>query len=132
MADKKPILCLDLDGVLHSYTSGWQGADVIPDPSVDGFAEFMLQAIEHFHVAIHSSRSAQDGGVAAMRQWLWRALLDHTELTPEEATRWLASGSASRSSAFLALDDRALTFTGQWPSIAQLQAFKPWWQKEGG
>ena len=83
-------------------------------------------------MAIHSSRSAQDGGVAAMRQWLWRALLDHTELTPEEATRWLASGSASRSSAFLALDDRALTFTGQWPSIAQLQAFKPWWQKEGG
>ena len=55
-------------------------------------------------MAIHSSRSAQDGGVAAMRQWLWRALLDHTELTPEEATM----------------------------SIEQLQAFKPWWQKEGG
>jgi hypothetical protein len=52
---------------------------------VDGFAEFLLQAIEHFHVGVHSSRSAQDGGVAAMRQWLWRALLDHTELTPEEA-----------------------------------------------
>ena len=28
----KPILCLDFDGVVHSYTSGWKGADVIPDP----------------------------------------------------------------------------------------------------
>jgi hypothetical protein len=26
----KPILCLDFDGVLHSYSSGWKGADVIP------------------------------------------------------------------------------------------------------
>src|SRR6516165_11904546 len=29
LADKKPILCLDFDGVLHSYTSGWQRAEVI-------------------------------------------------------------------------------------------------------
>lgn len=28
----KPILCLDFDGVIHSYASGWKGADVIPDP----------------------------------------------------------------------------------------------------
>jgi hypothetical protein len=70
-----------------------------------------------------------------MRQWLWRALLDHTELTPEEATMMVGQRPGFpryKPSAFLTLDDRALTFTGQWPSIAQLQAFKPWWQKEGG
>jgi hypothetical protein len=29
----KPILCLDFDGTIHSYISGWQGADVIPESS---------------------------------------------------------------------------------------------------
>lgn len=33
---RKPILCLDFDGVIHSYSSGWKGADVIPDPPVAG------------------------------------------------------------------------------------------------
>ena len=28
--------------------------------------------------------------------------------------------------AFVGIDDRVLTFTGEWPTIADLRAFKPW------
>lgn len=66
----KPILCLDFDGVLHSYTSGWQGADVIPDPPVPGAIEFLAEASKHFRIAIFSSRSHQEGGISAMQLWL--------------------------------------------------------------
>lgn len=31
-AVRKPILAVDFDGTLHSYTSGWKGADVVADP----------------------------------------------------------------------------------------------------
>jgi len=41
---KKPILVLDFDGVLHSYTSGWQGATVIADPPTRGMVEFLRAA----------------------------------------------------------------------------------------
>src|ERR1700743_3429981 len=55
----KPILCLDFDGVIHSYASGWKGADVIPDPPVAGAIEFIREALKHFRVAIFSSRTNQ-------------------------------------------------------------------------
>ena len=31
--------------------------------------------------------------------------------------------------AFLTIDDRAWQFTGKWPSIADIRAFKPWYAK---
>ena len=66
----KPLLCLDFDGVIHSYTSGWKGADVVSDPPVDGALKFIDCAREYFIVAIFSSRSAQVGGKHAMADWL--------------------------------------------------------------
>ena len=52
----KPILCLDFDGVIHSYANGWKGAHVIPDPPVPGAISFLLNALDPFNVAIFSSR----------------------------------------------------------------------------
>ena len=58
----KPILCLDFDGVCHSYVSGWKGADIISDPPVEGLFEFLREAGKHFSIHIYSSRSHQEGG----------------------------------------------------------------------
>lgn len=30
------VISFDFDGVIHSYTSGWKGADIIPDVPVKG------------------------------------------------------------------------------------------------
>ena len=35
----KSVICVDVDGVIHSYTSGWQGATVLADPPVPGAIE---------------------------------------------------------------------------------------------
>ena len=32
----KKTVVFDFDGVIHSYKSGWQGENIIPDPPVNG------------------------------------------------------------------------------------------------
>ena len=124
---KKPILCLDFDGVIHRYGKGWQNG-VIYDDVVPGFFEWAEQAAEHFHLVIYSSRSKDDRGVLAMSGWL-----------AEQRKKWRAAGGKpetinplefefahEKPPAFLTIDDRAVQFDGQWPDVASLRAFKPW------
>ena len=118
----KPILCLDFDGVIHSYTSGWKGADVIPDPPVPGALQFIVEALKHFRVAIYSSRSGQAGGIDAMKAWLANWTTDPDYQMPWHEIEW----PTEKPPAFLTIDDRAITFTGEWPSMEVLKNFKPW------
>jgi len=129
----KPILCLDFDGVLHSYSSGWQGADVIADPPVDGAVDFIWSALDHFTVAIYSTRSESYTGRLAMKRWLIEQMREHWQrngVEPVDADKineiqW----PSTKPPAFLTIDDRALTFDGTWPEVEALKAFKPWNKK---
>lgn len=124
----KPILCLDFDGVIHSYTSGWKGADVIPDPPTDGALHFIRDALEHFRVAIFSSRSNQPGGIDAMRTWLerWSVGIDGA---PDFVFK--VEWPTEKPPAMVTIDDRALTFSGNWSEYdpAELLRFQPWNKK---
>lgn len=125
----KPILCLDFDGVLHSYTSGWKGADRIPDKPVPGAFDFLGKAVFEFEVHIFSSRSNQPGGIDAMKEWLakWWSINDQE---PPVDYRSLVESClhfpTQKPPAMVTIDDRAITFTGEWPSMDALKAFKPW------
>jgi hypothetical protein len=122
----KPTLCLDFDGVIHSYTSGWKGANIISDPPVPGAMEFIAQAVEHFHVDIFSSRSSDPLGRRAM----WLYIREHMEnaigAAKASTVVSLLDFPVTKPAAFISIDDRAITFQGVWPEIAALLAFKPW------
>lgn len=130
MTTQKPILCLDFDGVLHSYTSPWQGAGVIADPPVPGAIAFLREAVQHFTVAIYSSRSVEPQGLVAMQQWLGEWSVADRESDHEDLS-WLAQiiWPTAKPPALVTIDDRALTFTGTWPAIVDLKAFQPWNRK---
>jgi hypothetical protein len=122
----KPILCLDFDGVIHSYDSGWKGADVIPDPPVAGAFEFIEEACKHFRVAIFSSRSNQPGGIAAMQRWLLQWYPKNEGERPQWPERVTIEWPTEKPPALLTIDDRAIPFDGTWPAIETIKEFKPW------
>lgn len=135
---RKPTLCLDFDGVIHSYASGWVEPDFIPDPPVPGAFEFMYQATQRFKVVIYSSRSHQQNGIRAMKTWIeyWarRELDNDAPLHKANAVinaicydkeAW----PTEKPPAFLTIDDRAWNFTGVWPTVETMLAFKPWNKK---
>lgn len=123
MEPSKPIICLDFDGVIHSYASGWQGGTVIPDPPVPGAIAFLREAVQHFRVAIHSSRSHMPGGREAMIR-----ALDRWAEAETGSNDWtdVIDWPAYKPPAFVTIDDRALTFVGTFPSMDMLKKFKPW------
>jgi hypothetical protein len=128
----KPILCLDFDGVIHSYTSGWKGADQIPDPVVPGFFEWAHQATQHFDLVIYSSRSKEPGAIEAMETWLEIQFAKEfgsgtvdSENAIQTMLTWFRFAN-EKPAAFLTIDDRAICFAGTWPDPIALLGFKPW------
>lgn len=123
----RKILCLGFDGVINSYSSGWKGATNISDPPVEGALKFMAEALYNdWDVVIHSSRARYWGGIRAMRKWLkhhagalWWDSPGYIGLEYVRFVRW-------KPSAVVTIDDRALTFVGEWPTFEQLNKFKPW------
>lgn len=149
----KPILCLDFDGVIHSYSSGWQGAAVISDPPVKDALQFIVKALDRFDVHILSSRSHQWGGKRAMKRWLRQHLIASAGQDFSDTPQWWSDRIAKsafadpwsdevsyaadlvvkeirwpwfKPPATVTLDDRAITFTGSWPALSDLRGFKPW------
>jgi len=123
---RKPIICLDFDGVIHSYTSGWRGARNIPDSPVEGAIEFILHAVRDYDVVIHSSRARYWGGISAMRSWLrthsgnlWYDTPAGPGIEDVRFTRW-------KPAAVVTLDDRAVRFDGKFPEPRELAALQPW------
>lgn len=116
---RRDTICVDFDGVLHSYSSGWKGGTVIPDPPVPGAIEWLARAHERYELAILSTRTRESGAADAMRAWL-RA----HGLAPEIVER--ISFPRSKPSARVYIDDRGWRFEGTFPSLEEIDAFEPW------
>lgn len=129
-----PIICVDFDGVIHSYASGWKGVANIPDEPVPGAIDWLMEHLpcpdaicamapphEGPIVYIYSSRSKSWFGRRAMKKWLVQ-----NGLHPAYITEGLLKFPVKKPAAFLTIDDRAICFDGTFPSKDDMLNFKPW------
>lgn len=115
-----PTVVFDFDGVIHSYTSGWKGADVIPDPPVPGIRDAIAEIrAAGYRVVVVSTRCSKLDGLMAIRKFM-------------DENNILVDGiSAHKPPALVYIDDRAICFDGHPKTLLnKIQGFKPWYQKE--
>lgn len=118
----KPILCLDFDGVIHSYEVGWQDGTIYGTVT-PGFFDWALEAQQLFKLVIYSSRSSD--GTSSMLRWLMaNGMPADLEI----------SFAHEKPPAFLTIDDRAICFHGDWAALppVELRRFKSWTAKQQG
>jgi hypothetical protein len=112
----KQTIVLDFDGVIHSYSSGWKGADCIPDPPTPGAREAIAKLRDKYLVVVVSSRSHQPGGTDAIKSWLTHHQIEVDDV-PDHKPPHIA-----------VVDDRAFRFEGDWQAVLDgiADAAVPW------
>ena len=112
----------DFDGVIHSYTSGWQGESVANDAPINGIAEALKQIHEHgYKVVVVSSRCATPEGTACVIDYLLKYdMLKYVDLICKE-----------KPPAIVYIDDRAICFDGHPETLlSKIEQFKPWYKQD--
>ena len=113
--DKKTVV-FDFDGVIHSYTSGWKGADCIPDPPVAGIEQAISDIrADGYEVVVVSTRCVNPLGVSAISNYLRENEITVDRILPEKPP------------AIVYIDDRAICFNEKPDELLkQIKNFKPW------
>ena len=114
--DARPVVCVDLNGVLDAYT-GWRGPDHW-DPPRPGAGEFLRTLCEQgFRVVILTTRWADDA-----RSWL----------ETHGLARWVAEVTDRKPAAHVFVDDRAVCFRGDFAAtLEEIVKFRAHWEERG-
>lgn len=117
-------ICFDFDGVFHTYEHGWTWATDIPDPPVD--LEQMKEELcdlsfgYQYRIVILSTRCSTLDGKTAVWKWLEKYDLD---IYVDEIT-------SEKPPAVVYVDDRGLTFNGDWHGLAdKIAKFESWTER---
>jgi hypothetical protein len=122
--NKKKIICIDFDGVLHDNTKTvWKNARTIDGDAFEGSISWLRRLIyslpHDYEIAIYSSRNAAFGGIYAMKKWLFLYGLNDGDVAH-------ISFPLYKPPAHVTIDDRAVQFFGVYPEVKNIINFKPW------
>ena len=106
-------ICLDFDGVIHSYQSGWMGEEIIPDPPIHRVDLAVKRLRKDYRVVVYSARCRTAEGRQAIADWLARHNIEVDEVCETKPV------------AHVYVDDRAVRFTGDWDqTIEDIYGFR--------
>jgi hypothetical protein len=113
MDDGRPVVCVDLDGVLNAF-DGWKGADYFHPPR-PGAREFLARLNElGYRVVVFTVRWGPH-----VQEWLARY----------DLAGYVADVTDRKPPAHVYVDDRAICFQGDFgAALDQISRFKAHWE----
>jgi hypothetical protein len=115
-------IAIDFDGVIHQYSKGWYKGEIY-DPPVKGTREAITKLKNEGHkIIIFSVRTNKiyhqgEGQLQLMRNWLAEHNIPYDKI-------W----NYGKPIADVYIDDRAVTFRGNWEqTLNDISGFTPWW-----
>lgn len=109
----KRTILIDLDGVLNTYTGGYD-ENFIP-PIREEAKEFLEQASENFDLKLFTTRPN-----VLTQKWL----------EENEIKQYFSEVTNIKKPAWLIIDDRCVTFDGNFKNLSeQVSKFKPWYKE---
>ena len=122
MAKEKKTICIDFDGVLADYSEGYQGKDKFGEliPGADLGTQVLKE--KGWTIIIYTTRPA----TAALKKWLEKnnVKYDYINENPDQPED---SKAGCKIAADIYLDDRGITFQGQWSEwlLREIAEFQP-------
>lgn len=111
---------IDFDGTLHAYKTKFTTETEIHDGPIDGAINFVMDLLDAgFDVVIFSTRCSNYKFKKAAIEWFEKYGM------PRAYSYGLEFTNIKGHHEFI-MDDRAINFSGKYPSIEELKAFKPW------
>ena len=122
---KAKTIAIDFDGVLADYSKGYQGKDVFgtPIPGADNATKVLKE--NGWRIIIYTTRPDTE----ALRHWLKENNItyDYINENPDQPEE----SKGCKLIADIYLDDRAISFSGQWRwVVGDIASFRPWSKSE--
>jgi len=110
---KKPLILIDLDGVLNIYCGDYE-PNYIP-PIREGAKDFIIELSKKYRLKLFTNRNTE-----LAKKWLEEYELD----------KYFIEVTNIKGAAKLYIDDRALNFNGNFnETLSQIYNFKTFWEK---
>lgn len=115
---KRAYLGVDFDGVIARSVINCPTVEGINGEPVPGAFGFLREAVKHFWVVICTVRCCSPAAKGVIAAWLIEHGLEPNVLKQLIITDQKPPG--------VLIDDRAWRFDGEFPTMAELKAFKTW------
>lgn len=133
-SDMKQTLAIDFDGVIHDRPKSERGISQVTGDPVPGAMHFLASVVVPFHVVIFSSRFRDWEGLEVVKEWMLLHMEEYVNDRSERGKKVAyitdimdkINYDNQKPLAHVIIDDRAMTFTGAWPTIEKIMKFKTW------